>query len=634
MRAATAVLIAVLSLSWFAPRPAFGMSTEKEVAQGTSESGEVDRQSIIVTDPFLTSWVDHIGANLAKFRARTDITYRFEIIDSAEINSFALPGGFVHVDLGLLNFADSDDEVAGVMGHEMGHIERRHVVTLGQKGNILGILIGVLSLLSPIAYALGGYGGDLLFNKFSREDELQADQYGLLLMSRAGYDPRAPVDLFERLAEMEKNAPAESRVDKAFADHPAAKDRVAHLMGYPELDRPSADALLARAIHDESEGQFSYARARLKKVLMLRPTDALAQRHLAELEAALTESGARTDGTVASAALGDPSSVRDIALQLASAANVAGADFEAARDEAKSGNPEIESLFNQLEGLVSTVPDVSGSDGKKNLKVVSDAVDRLTRDINGVLGYASDAFSTGPDLIVDGKATLRDMAAPLGETTLTPKTQALIPYYPAVTAQLARSSDDIVRALQRERAAISMGAARVHLLSDFFNSANAAKRDRSGEISAESMPAVQAAMAAAVGAWDQAGAMAASGSGLMYAAQARGLSAHLTLLDLMSSPDRYAAYQRALAYRFPGVQIPDYRAAAQSGVAPGELACSAWLAFETKQPMSAMLELSRSSDTPCPDEALQRHLFAESMEIAVGLLYADYTNKPQPIKAL
>jgi len=632
MRAAAAVLIAVFSLSWTMPLPAYAMSTEKEVAQGASESGAVDRQSIIVTDPFLTSWVDRIGDNLSKYRARTDITYHFEIIDSSEINSFALPGGFIHLDVGLLNFANSDDEVAGVMGHEMGHIERRHVVTLNQKGNILGILIGVLSLFSPIAYALGGYGGDLIFNKFSREDELQADQYGLLLMSRAGYDPRAPVDLFERLAEMEKNAPAESKVDKAFEDHPPAKDRVAHLMGYPELDRPSADTSLARAIHDESEGQFSYAQAKFKEVLKLRPGDGLAQRDLAQLEAALTESGARTDGIEASAALGDPSSVETIARELATAASAATSDFESARDQAKSGNPEIETFFNQLEGLASTVPDVSGSDNKKNLKAVSDAVDHLTRDINGVLGYASDAFSTGPDLIVDNKGTLRDMATPLGEGTLSPKTQALIPYYPSMTAELERSSDDIVRALQRERAAIAMGAASVHLLTDFFNTVNAAKRERSGEISANSMPAVQAAMDAVLAAWDQADAMASGGSDLTYAAQARGLSAHLTLLDLTSSPDRYAAYRRALAYRFPGVQIPDYRAAVQSGVAPGELGCAAWLAFETKQPMTAVLERSRESDTPCPDEALQRHVFAESMEIAVGLLYADYTNKPQQIK--
>ena len=248
--------------------PAFAMSTQQEINLGKQLNKEVDDQSVIVTDPFLTDWVNSIGAKLAAHRARIDVTYHFEIIESNEINSFALPGGFVHVDMGLLNFATSDDQVAGVMGHEMGHIERRHVVTLQNKANILSILIGVLSVLSPIGYLLGGTAGDLADLKFSRIDELQADQYGLLLMSESGYDPQSMVDTFVDLGQTEAGAPDE---DKYFRDHPAPEDRVAHLLGYPELSQATSSSITAAGIHDQIEGRYSYSEARLQTASVERP---------------------------------------------------------------------------------------------------------------------------------------------------------------------------------------------------------------------------------------------------------------------------------------------------------------------------------------------------------------------------
>jgi hypothetical protein len=192
--------------------------------------------------------------------------------------------------MGLLNTVSSDDELAGVMAHEMGHVERRHAVTLEEKANILGVLIGVLSILSPIAYALGGYGGDLAMNKFSRQDELQADQYGLLLMSRAGYDPQAMVDFMDELRQMEETP--ETPTDKWMESHPVPSDRISHLMGYPQLDRPTADQVTAQAIHDEDEGRFSYSQARFDQALKINPNDTLATQHLAQVDIALKNTSA------------------------------------------------------------------------------------------------------------------------------------------------------------------------------------------------------------------------------------------------------------------------------------------------------------------------------------------------------
>ena len=202
---------------------------------------------MIVTDPFLTMGPEHRRESREISRANGH-DYHSEIIDSNEINSFAIAGGFIHVDMGLLNFVSSDDELASVMGHEMGHVERRHVVTLNQKGNLLSILVGVLSILSPIGYFLGGYGGDLAYYKFSRLDELQADQYGLLLMSRAGYDPQSTADVLSKLGSLEGSA----NTDKYFEDHPP---RIASRTSSPS--RTQSDQYgptHAQAPHDSDEG--------------------------------------------------------------------------------------------------------------------------------------------------------------------------------------------------------------------------------------------------------------------------------------------------------------------------------------------------------------------------------------------
>jgi hypothetical protein len=117
----------------------------------------------------------------------------------------------------------------------------------------------------------------------------------------------------------------------------------------------------------------------------------------------------------------------------------------------------------------------------------------------------------------------------------------------------------------------------------------------------------------------------------MYAAQTRSLSSQVTMFDLESSGDRYAAYQRALQFRFPGVDIPDYKAALASGLPPGEIGCAAWYSFETKKPLSGILAGERDSGTSCVELARRDGLFAESMEVAEGLLLQDYSEKPSPL---
>jgi hypothetical protein len=132
--------------------------------------------------------------------------------------------------------------------------------------------------------------------------------------------------------------------------------------------------------------------------------------------------------------------------------------------------------------------------------------------------------------------------------------------------------------------------------------------------------------------WDRASLLANQASNEMYAAQSRSLSVQITLNDLESSPDRYSAYAKAMAYRFPGVKIPDYQAALSSGVTPGELGCAAWYAYETKKPLRDVLSVERDSGQTAVELARADGLFAESMEIAEGLLLQDYIEKPAELK--
>ncbi len=642
MRFIALLLAATLVSSIVMPiLPASAMTTAKEVAIGQSQSQQIDDENTIITDPFLANWVSGIGARLAANRYRTDINYRFEILDDNEINAFALPGGFLHAEMGLLNFVGSDDELAAVLGHEMGHVERRHVITLAEKGNILAVLIGVLSILSPIAYAFGGYGGDLAMNKLSREDELQADQYGLLLMTRAGYDPQSNVDLMAHLGKLTAGGPQSSKADKWLEDHPEPKDRIAHLEGYPELNNPGASQIIADAIHDQEEGRYSYAQIRLQEALRKDPGNPLALSHLNEVAVALKYSDidialekpgipkTSTDQSVANALELDSLSISDLAMRIARAQAVVKADAQLAAERARGSRTDIETLGNALEGQTNATPNL-GSPKKKdnNLGKVIAGINHLTRDINGTLGMSADALGSAPDLAAQNLQPLKDMADSISSAPPSGKTRALLPAYPHLAANLSESGDQFVNGVDDARAAISMGNDSVKLLAAFLAALNSIDTT-SGDIAAKDLPKVQTSLDAATTAWDAAFAMAQRASNLVYSAQTTTLSTNSSLMDLFSSSARYEAYRKAMAFRFPGVALPDYQTVLSSGTTSGELGCDAWIGYETKQNVTALLAQEKANGFSCADVALQQNLFGESMEIAEGLLYEDYLEVPE-----
>ena len=202
-------------------------SIEKEIALGKSLAQEVERQAKIINDPVIAEYVNRLGQNLVR-NSDAKVPFTIKVIDGEEVNAFALPGGFFFVYSGLILKADSEAELAGVMAHEIAHVAARHGTCQQTKGEM--VQIGTIPLIF-----LGGWAGygirqgvSLLipmgFLQFSREYEKQADYLGLQYMYKAGYDPTAFVDFFEKIETMEKRKPG--TMAKVFSTHPMTEDRI------------------------------------------------------------------------------------------------------------------------------------------------------------------------------------------------------------------------------------------------------------------------------------------------------------------------------------------------------------------------------------------------------------------------
>ena len=236
-------------------------STEKEVKLGRELAAEVERQAKFVDDPIITEYVNRVGQNIV-LHSDARIPFTIKVIDSDEVNAFALPGGFFFVNKGLLLVADNEAEVAGVMAHEIGHVAARHARENQTKGTLLEYLAmgtsiflgGIPGMIYQNTAGLGLLG---IFMKFSRSAEEEADKLGVQYMYAAGYDPSAMATMFEKLEAKNKKKPG--LIARAFASHPAPPDR-----------RASALALAARfPEHDEyviSTSEFQRVKARLLRL--------------------------------------------------------------------------------------------------------------------------------------------------------------------------------------------------------------------------------------------------------------------------------------------------------------------------------------------------------------------------------
>ena len=208
---------------------ACGVSTQQEVEMGQQYSAQVNQQLPIVTDPELHRYINVLGDSISKLADDRQLEWSFYIVDSKEVNAFAIPGGFIYVNRGLIERVDKLDQLAGVLGHEIGHVVKRHSVKQmeqAQKANIGVTLACVLTKVCESQAAQAGIqvAGTALFAKFSRDDEIEADVEGIKNVIRAGIDPEGIPEMFAKLLEERRTRPA--GVDAWFRTHPIEEDRI------------------------------------------------------------------------------------------------------------------------------------------------------------------------------------------------------------------------------------------------------------------------------------------------------------------------------------------------------------------------------------------------------------------------
>ncbi len=206
------------------------ISTQREIEIGTDYSQQVNAQLPIVKDPELVRYINVLGDSIARVADDRNLDWRFYIVDSPEVNAFAIPGGYVYVNRGLIERTTAMNQLAGVLGHEIGHVVHRHSVKQMQTGQrmSLGMILGCV--LTPICTNGGdmavGMAGQGIMASFSRSDEAESDQAGIEYTLRAGIDPRGVPEMFQILIK-ERNERPSGGLDAWFRTHPMEEDRVA-----------------------------------------------------------------------------------------------------------------------------------------------------------------------------------------------------------------------------------------------------------------------------------------------------------------------------------------------------------------------------------------------------------------------
>ena len=242
-------------------------SIDKEIALGKSLAQQVERNAKLLDDPVITEYVNRVGQNIVR-SSDAKVPFTIKVIDSNEVNAFALPGGFFFVNIGLIMMADSESELAGVMAHETGHVADRHGTRQATRGDLAQIasipLIFVGGIPGLAARAGTSLAVPLSFLKFSRAFEEKADCLGLVYMYNAGYDPNSLISMFERIESQEKKKPG--TVAKVFSTHPTTDTRIARAQKLLENKTffPPNDEYVV------STSEFSDVKERLSRIYHVR----------------------------------------------------------------------------------------------------------------------------------------------------------------------------------------------------------------------------------------------------------------------------------------------------------------------------------------------------------------------------
>lgn len=238
-------------------------SIQKEIALGKQMAMEVERTSKIIDDPVISEYVNRVGQNIVR-NSDAQVPFTIKVVDSEEVNAFALPGGFFFVNSGLIKLAESESELAGVMAHEIAHVTARHGTRQATKGQIANLASIPMAIFLPGGWL--GYGIyqaanlaiPMTFLKFSRNYEKEADFLGLQYLYASGYDPTSMVTFFERIQAQQKRKPG--AVAKVFSSHPPTEKRI------EDIQKEMGTILPAKPEYLVTTNEFQDVRQRLIKM--------------------------------------------------------------------------------------------------------------------------------------------------------------------------------------------------------------------------------------------------------------------------------------------------------------------------------------------------------------------------------
>jgi len=243
------------------------ISFDKEIAMGRQLAAEIERQVKLIEDPTINEYVNRVGQNLVR-NSDAKVPFTIKVVESDEINAFALPGGFFYVNSGLILAADDESELAGVMAHEIAHVAARHGTEQASKAELVQFASIPLIFMGGVGgFALRQAAGFLIpmqFLQFSRKDESEADYLGLQYLYKTGYDPGAAVSFFEKLQARESARPG--TVSKMFSTHPPTGDRIENTKKNIELILPDREQYVV------TTSEFNSVKTQLAQLENRRPS--------------------------------------------------------------------------------------------------------------------------------------------------------------------------------------------------------------------------------------------------------------------------------------------------------------------------------------------------------------------------
>jgi predicted Zn-dependent protease len=661
LRRSVVIALIVALMSATIPAPVLALPTSQEVQIGKEYDKQITDTNVVVTDPLLNAWVGDISNKLWAQTARKDVPYSIKILDVPDINAFSTLGGYIYINIGTVDFAQSDDELAGVIGHETGHIERRHAVTSNNKASILNVVFGVASLFSPIMYRFGQIIQAGVLAKISREDESQADKYGLMLMTRAGYDPDAMVSFMTHLGAVEKES--HDLVSKYLADHPDTQKRLADLRGDPQLNPATRtdEQREAQATHDLDTARYSIAARQFSEIVKRHDDDSTARFDLGEAQLALGQVSKGEQNIAQAAERVSPQAKNVAAVRIKGLRDaerrldLLHPNLQPLRDQyaqalvdqqqagvaiatrRQQGLDQLKAISTRIDNIAYGLPNFGSTQPKKdsrldivlhNINTMSKSLDTATGKGTEVIGGVGslDRNKEG-GLLKENADILTELGAPLKLDAPPPQALATFSSYPRMFAALGAGDADMVRGLDAARASLALLDVGAGDLDNFVKELARAQIDPFGDINLGDYKKLEPIMAKAVDSLNRAAVGATQASQLYNMARARQLETRIDMLGLQESPDRYATFTHALDVRFHTPAI-DYSQLAAQDLTPGQVAAAVIVGADTNAAPQAVLAEAKASGKSIIDLANSRGMYAQSLEIFLGLVYLDYTDDP------